>query len=105
MMIKDKTQGFAVVEVLLLLLIVALIAGVGYWVYGHRAASTSQTTTQSTEQTAPEAQKSNFTATLQKNSEDEANAANSAADNFATSATIDAGAASGLGEAYNETSL
>lgn len=105
MKVNDKNQGFAVVEVLLLLLIVALIAGVGYWVYSHRTAGTSQTTTQTTGESKPVTQKSSFTATLQKNSEDEDKAASAAADNFASSATSDASAAANLGEVYNESSL
>ena len=45
---QHKTAGFAAMEALLLLIIVGLVAGVGYWVFTQRAKKTSDTTTSST---------------------------------------------------------
>lgn len=99
-------QGFAAVEALLLVVIAAIIAGVGYWVFTQRkTANHSESSNQSVGQVATKSETVKFATFLDKNTDQEEEATSAAADQLAESALSDAAAVNSLGEAYNESSL
>lgn len=98
-------HGFAAVEALLLVVIAAIIAGVGYWVFTQRKATNSETSNQSVNQVASKSETVKFATFLDKNTDEEEEAISAAANQLAETSLSDAAAVNNLGEAYNESSL
>jgi len=101
-----RQQGFALVESLLIIVIIALIVGVGYWVVTQRnknnttATSDSQTTTAK----APEGTTASIDQLTQADSQAEAAIDSKYAANEQTNSTSTNAALKNLGGAYNESS-
>lgn len=106
---EDRSAGFAVVEALLILVILAAIVGVGAYVVRqkHNANSTlgSGTGGNSTSTKAPAGTTTSIDQLTQQDAQTEAGV-DAAADNSTQQTSTSAnGAASNVGGAYNETNL
>ncbi len=106
---KQPHTGFAVVEFLLVLVIVGLLVGVGYWVATQRrsvnstTASTNPTSTSNTTSAPAAGTTASIDALTSKEIDAETATDSAATNNVNKAATSSNSAASNIGESYNET--
>jgi len=100
---SNTMAGFALVETLLIFIIVALVAGVGYWVWSQRKPVANLTTSvQETSTTDTDVSTSaGLVEFLDQNVEETDQAADTQANQFATSALSDTAAVTNMGGAYD----
>lgn len=99
-----KERGFSAIETVLIVVIVALIGGLGYWVYHQR--QTKKTTASQSVQTAKSSAASDqVDSLLQQDADDESNIDARHESSEQTTAQSADSAASNIGGAYNETNF
>lgn len=103
---KRFKSGFAVVEALLIIVIIGIIGGVGYWVMTQRNGATDTATEAA--KTLPTSKPGTLSAIDQlagQDSQTETNIGNQYDTQTQTTAQSSNAAASNLGDAYNETNF
>lgn len=102
---RQKQAGFAVIEAVLIIIIIGIVAGVGYWVLKQRQSNKSTATTNNP-QTQTTAIKPGTTAAIDSvlagEQNDEAKADNKAVNSVNTSVTQTQTSAAAIGDSYNE---
>lgn len=102
---KDKQAGFAVVEAVLLVVLVAAIAGIGvYVVHQKHADDKTLTSTATTAGNAPTGTTASVDQLTQQDANTESSVDNSADTSYQQTATTPNASLSNLGGAYNEAS-
>lgn len=103
---KEKSQqGFAVVEALLILVVIGLLGGVGYWVLTQRSTTNMSASNSSVPTAAPKDLKStqSFEEVVNQDLQTVDTSNDNAASAYAGASQSDASAVSSVGDAYNET--
>ena len=104
---KDRAAGFAIVETLLILIIIAAIVGIGAYVLhqNKKASSTLSSTNNTTSNSAPAGTSAAIDQATQQDENAEKSADNTADKAAAADATSANPAVSNVGGAYNESNL
>lgn len=107
---QQTTNGFAVIETLLVILLVGVIVAVGFWVWKQRDTETAKNnTTKTVKVTSIDPAKAGTTAGIdqltQLDGQDESNIDQKHASSSETNATSTNSTLTSLGGAYNESTL